>query len=63
MFISLPVRLEELDVRVREYRRRLREMGEVILADGFTSRSQRESPVAVISTVIENTDHTAAEYA
>ena len=53
---SVACSLEELDARVREYRRRIREAGggsEVVMADGF-SRSPRDSPVAAIQSVSDS---------
>ena len=51
-------RFEELDVKVRDYRRRIREMGDVAVTDGLT-QSPRDSPVATATTTATSTHHAA----
>ncbi len=46
-------------MKIREHRKRMRELGEVVTVDGL-ARSPRDSPVATIQSVFssDNTNHT-----
>ena len=48
-------RFEELDVKVRDYRRRMREMGDVVMAEGLASNSPRDSPVSASQAITDST--------
>lgn len=41
-------------MKVRDYRRRMREVGEVVMAEGFTN-SPRDSPIAAGQAITDST--------
>ena len=49
-------------MKVREYRRRMRELGEVVMAEGLANHSPRDSPTITTAPSSSSSSSTAAGY-